>query len=408
MFPMALGWLGASEFPVRQKTARLRRRSGATVNVTILLSVLALIGAAFATVNDFAPHGHLIARDDIPSEFPYLSSFNGLLIDNAEDDLGQARGLDLVSRAPDKAYPLRNNRFETREILMGEIQYCSFSHDSAANNSVNNASDNQSNRTSKRAATTVYLSLTICSKPVLNESISGIARELPQLAVYVSNSSSLQDPGPHQNDADQTIYHSVEGYMSATMSTESDIYIGIVAPEGGEFSGSYSYQMAASTDDFFHRVDDQATLMSFVDSGSDTALLTTVSPADQLLTEEQLSLWKNNTGVYTIFVNNANSTAVSGLSRSYCALERHSQAGNGHNVQASMSTREREDNGLQEQFYVTGLNRSSTYVSVLATGNSTGSGNGVVGGGGKVWKPKNFTTKAGKCLSRISPFPVQY
>ncbi|KAL4883091.1 stretch-activated Ca2+-permeable channel component-domain-containing protein [Aspergillus karnatakaensis] len=395
MFPMALAWRGPSESPMRREISGRGHFFGATVSLTILLAVHALISPTLATVNNFATHGRLIAQDDTPSEFPYLSSFNGLIIEDEEDETGQARGLDLVRRAPDQAYALQNNRYETREILMGEIQYFSFSQSFAANNSFANATNNRSNNTSKRAATTVYLSLTICSKPILNESIPDNSRKLPQLTAYVSTSTSLQDPGPHQSNADQTLYHSDEGYMSAVVSTESDVYIGLVAPKDEAFSGSYSYQMAASTVDFFHAVDDQDTLMSFVDSGSQTALLVTnSSPTNENLNEEQLNFRENSTGVYTIFINNANSTAISGMSRSYCALEQHSQASKGHNVQASMSTRK----GVQEQFYVTGLNRSSAYFGVLASGNSTGFENGIVGGGGRVWKPEKFITKAdGNC-----------
>ncbi|KAL5334557.1 stretch-activated Ca2+-permeable channel component-domain-containing protein [Aspergillus crustosus] len=395
---MALSRLGSFKFHMRRQIVRLQYQSGATASLIVLLFVLALTSPAFATLDDVSHHGNIFVRHDAPSEFCSLNLFNGLLMNNVEDATGQARSLGLISRARDTAYPLRNNRLETREILMGEIQYCSFSTDPTANNSVKNASANDSNSTSKRAATAVYLSLTICSKPILNESISDNVRELPQLAVYVSTSNSFRDPGPHQNNTDQTVYHTIEGYMSATVSTESNVYIGIVAPEGGDFSGSYSYQMAASTDDFFHNVDEQASIMSLADSGSDTALLTIIIPADRLPTEEQLSSWKNDSGVYTIFVNNGNNVAVSGLSRSYCALERHSQTAKEHNVHESLSTHKRNDNGLQEQFYITGLNRSSTYVGVFAMGDSTGFKNGVVGGGGKVWKPETFSTKAdGNC-----------
>jgi len=53
----------------------------------------------------------------------------------------------------------------------------------------------------------------------------------------------------------------------------------------------------------------------------------------------------------------------------------------------------------KQQFYFQGLNRSSSYFGILAmTGNSTASGPGVVGGGGRVWQTMSFTTQSdGNC-----------
>ncbi|CBF77904.1 hypothetical protein AN8842.2 [Aspergillus nidulans FGSC A4] len=384
---------------MQRQNAPAQSRFGARVSVTILLAVLI---SAFATGTDLGPltsdygQGRLLAKDDTLGGFPYLlGSFSGLGIDREGDRAREPQGLDILNRASDDRRSLGNNRFGESEILMGELQQWLFVPDSTAGNS----SDAQSDNISKRASTAVYVSLTICSAPILNESISNTAQALPQLAVYVSTSDSLQDPGPHhKSDSGQTVYHSSEGYMSATVSATSEVYIAVAAPSNGNFSGSYSYQLAVSTEDFFHNVDDRAALLSFNDSGSETALLTTVSPADEILTEEQRKQWENNTTVYKLFVNNANSTIGSGLSRSYCALAQHSQASNGHNVEASMSRRKSDDSTFQEQFYVTGLNRSSTYVGILAMGNTTEFGNGIVGGGGKVWKAKKFSTKSdGNC-----------
>ncbi|KAL4902435.1 hypothetical protein BDW74DRAFT_64005 [Aspergillus multicolor] len=400
MLLMAQGWAGASERPVRRRSAHRQYRLGATVSLTILLAVLVIaIGPAFVTGTGLGypspenGYGRLLAKDETRADFPYLlGSFNGLLIDrDVANSAGHARRLDIVSRASDDRRSLENNRFVTREILMGELQQWSFSPGAAASNS----SSTQSSNSSKRATTTVYISLTICSGPILNESIPNSFQSLPQLTVYFSTSDSLRDPGPHhEDDSGQVVRNSTEGYMSAAMPAETDLYIAVAAPNGGNYSGSYSYQMAASTDAFFHTVDDQTDPLSFIDSGSETALLTTDKPADQMLSEIQRKQWKNNTVVYKFFVNSANSAVGSGLSRSLCALEQYSEAGEGHNVQASR----RGTDNLLEQFYVTSLNRSSTYVGSLALGNSTNTGNGIIGGGGKVWKAKEFSTKSdGNC-----------
>ncbi|KAL2823988.1 stretch-activated Ca2+-permeable channel component-domain-containing protein [Aspergillus cavernicola] len=400
---MARVGFGVSELPMRRKYTRRRYCFGATASLSFLVSTLflAAISPALATVADYTSltpdksHSHLIAKDDTSSGFPFfLGSFNGLLIDDEGQETGETRGLDLVSRAPEGASLLENNHFHANDILMGEIQYFHFPKGSMGSNGANTTTDNQNNSASKRATTTVYLSLTICSKPILNESISDTRRDLPQLAVYVSISDSLQEPGPDKNNRGQTVHHSEEGYMNATMSTEGNIYIGVVAPNSGDYSGSYSYQIAASTDALFH-AHEQTPMAVFVDSGSEAALFT----MGGVLTAEQLQRWeRNNTSVFTMFVNNANSTATAGLSRSYCALERYSESTMGDNIETSLS-RTKPDDRPKEQFYITGLNGSSTYVGVLAmTGNSSDSGNGIVGGGGKIYRPQNFTTKAdGNC-----------
>ncbi|KAL4967780.1 magnesium transporter CorA family protein [Aspergillus stella-maris] len=378
----------AARFYKLLKTQPPRYRLGATVSLTVflLLAVPAVIGPANAT--DISPpekgHGQLIAKDVAPAEFPYLNSFNGLLIKDEEAEPGELRGLDLVSRA---TTTLRNNHYEEDEISMGDSSRTwSFTP--------NTTSSGSTNSTSKRDTATVYLSLTICSGPIVNETALGTASGLPQLSVYVSTSD--QEPGSGKDGS--KVHHSSEGYLSAEVTTDSDVYLTVVAPEGGAYTGSYSYQLAASTDEYFHNVEDHYDFLHVEGTGSETALLTTIKPADTSLTEAQKKQWNNNTAVYGIFVNNANNTAVSGLSRSYCALENHSQAGKGVDVQTSMAKRQRLDNQLQEQFYITSLNRSSDYTAVLGLANATDNRNGHAGGGGKVWQPKSFATKSdGNC-----------
>ncbi|KKK18096.1 hypothetical protein AOCH_006958 [Aspergillus ochraceoroseus] len=381
---------------MRSNPSRLQYRLGATAGLALLFSIfLSFAPLALATDASDPPsypsrnHGNLIASDGNPPEYSLLlGSFNGLVIENEVDEAGQARGLELVRRAPEGVSSLGNNQFQTRDIKLGDTQWWYFPVE-------NQNSSESSNSTKRASSTTVYLSLTICSKPGLNTTKSETVPDLPQLDVYVSTSESLQKPGPGKDSSEQTKFPTDEGYMGGTVSADANVYIGVAAPDSSSYSGYYSYQMAASTDAYFHAVNDDSAMLSFVDAGANAALLTTVSPADEGLTTAQLKLWQNHTAVYTLFVNNVNYTALSGMRRSYCALDQHSQVGKTNNVEASMTNRTTEDHGLQEQFYITGLNRSSTYTGIMAmTGNSTSSGNGIIGGGGKVWKPKNFTTKA--------------
>lgn len=364
---MARGWIGPSSSPPPRKAVHRQCRSGATESLNILLALLiAVIAPALATVAG-PPHlttqkgpGGLIAKDDTPAGFPYaLGSFNGLLIDQGEDEMGETSRLDLISRAPKDATvePLENNKFEAHEISVGASQRWFFSVNSAASNSPNDARNDQSQNTK------VYISVTICRQPVPKESISDIGQAPKPLEVYVSEKDNEQ----------RKLQTFAEGHMSTTLLAKSDVYIDIHAPKSSDFIGSYSYQVAVSTDNFFHKFNDQVALHS--DTGSTTALL--------YFTEE---IAKVDTANYTLFIINADKSDLSGLSQSYCALER---AGKIANVETS-STKNRE------QFSITGLNRSSNYMGVLATSNTTKSGNGIVGGGGTVWKAEPFKTKASK------------
>jgi calcium channel MID1 len=184
--------------------------------------------------------------------------------------------------------------------------------------------------------------------------------------------------------------------MNATVEATSDVYISVAAPNSTSFSGIYNYELAASIDGYFHQVDTLQPFLFFIDSDVGSALLVTNNVTQSASNSTNYKEWMDITPPYTIFVSNTNDSSIQGLERSYCALNQLAQIGKGKNgVEVGMTNR-----GLgkkpKEQFYVTGLNRSSTYYGFLAMdGNSTNSGNGVIGGGGKVWQGMNFTTKAG-------------
>lgn len=369
MAAMARRWIEPSSSPTPRKAVHRHRRSGVVESLNILLALLiSVIAPALATVTG-PPHfttekgpDRSIAKDETPAGFPYaLGSFNGLLIDHGEDEMGETPRLDLVSRAPKDATVelLKNNKFEAHEISMGAAQRWSFSVNSAASNGANNARNDQNKNTK------VYISVTICRQPIPKESISDTGQGPDPLVVHVSEKDNKQ----------RKPESFAEGHMSTTLHTKSDVYIDIEAPKPSDFIGSYSYQVAVSTDNFFHKFNDQVALRS--DTGSTTALL--------YYAEEIANI---DTANYTVFTINADKADLSGLSQSYCALER---AGKIANVETS-STKPRE------QFSITGLNRSSNYMGVLATSNTTNFGNGIVGGGGTVWKAEPFKTKASEYL----------
>ena len=250
----------------------------------------------------------------------------------------------------------------------------------------------------KRDQTTVYLSLTTCSKPTTN-STDAAPGTFPQLQIYYSTDPKLSKPGPGQDDSRQTLVSAVNGFANASITTDGDIFIGVAAPNSTVWKGNYKYQIATSIDAPFHSVIDNDPFLYFIDADMSAALLVTNNLTQSDPDSTNYKQWMNLTPPFTMFAHNVNNTALAGLERSYCALEQLSSLGSiSSSTEVGMTSRGL-GNKPKEQFYITGLNRSSTYNGILAMrGNSTQWDNGIIGGGGKVWKAMNFTTKAGMCF----------
>jgi calcium channel MID1 len=400
----------------------LQSRFAATLAATLLLVVLYLTLfsprlAYAADVVHESLHGNVLiqgysraAKDVCLSESDYPS--------DAEEGY-ERQGLDMMRRAPVGLTSLGNNQFQQSNIKIGETQWWVFPTEALASPPAtqtglppyvpapeDDSSDSQltSGELRRRGfsiglaerSTTVYISLNTCLKPDANTTDSSDVGSFPQLEVYISVSQSLQRPGPGINSSDQTLYKADGGYMGATVQADSDVFIAVAAPNTTAYTGIYNYDIAASVDAYFHSVDQTDPFLFFIDSDIDSALLVTDNTTQAPQNSTNYEEWMNITPPYTIFANNANDTAVLGLEKSYCALSQLAQIRKGNNaIEVGMTSRGL-GNKPKEQFYITGLNRSSTYYGILAMdGNSTNSGNGVVGGGGKVWPPINFSTKAG-------------
>lgn len=348
--------------------------------------------------------------------FPFtLDSFNGLeLRDNVEvDENGEFNGLDLVRRTyPKDGTSLANNQFQEKAIQAGEVQWWYITKEvvngkkgaagkglpayiSARDVGVSTETAQElRKRDLEKRSTTVYLSLTTCVKPTSNDTAT--PGSFPQLEIYVSQSENNTEPGPGKDKYHQNKTIAVEGYAGIQLNADGDVFIGVAAPNSTNWTGSYLYQIAVSIDAFFHSVVDDNPFLYFVDADNSAALLVTNNLTQSQPGSENYKQWMNITPPYTMFAHNTNNTALAGLNRSFCALDKLSQVGRiSNSVEFGMTSRGL-GNRPKEQFYITGLNRSSTYNGILAmVGNSTLSGNSVVGGGGKVFKAMNFTTKAG-------------
>lgn len=253
---------------------------------------------------------------------------------------------------------------------------------------------------------TVWISMNTCLQPSYNG--SGLQSAAPpQLTLYVGQGGN-SEPGPDSIGAQMAIPLD-EGFANYTLEADSDTHMAVHAPGlPSDFSGGWNYQLAASIDYYYFQLNSSTTapFLYLVDTDTDSALLVT----GNLTTADQGSAAYNKymslTAPFSIFATYTNNTRINGLSNSYCGLqnanllqsEQADPEGITTNIQTGMITRGL-GNYPKEQFYITSLNGSSSYIGILALdGNSTDSGPGVVGGGGKVWQPANWTTKSdGNC-----------
>ncbi|KKY25464.1 putative calcium channel subunit mid1 [Phaeomoniella chlamydospora] len=328
----------------------------------------------------------------------------------------------IAGRAAAGVTALANNDAQQMNIEIGDIQYYVFTKEELASNlsaatpglpsaverrdekvelrmdlkKRQSDDDDDDDVTIPGGSRTLYITLNTCLQPSSNS--SGFSTIPPQLELYVSNSADLQKPGPDADSSKQTVVNVTGGYALYTLDADDDVYIGLAAPNTTIFSGIWNYQLAGSIDSPFASLD-SATNLYFVDSDSQTALLVT---NDTTQAEENSTVyqeWMNMTPPFSMFASNQNDSSILGVQNSYCGLKNYAQifATVGDNVAGEVSMTNRGlGNKPKEQFYIKSLNRSSTYYGFLAmTGNSTASGNGIVGGGGKVWQAMNFTTKEG-------------
>lgn len=384
--------------------SRFAATFGATIFVFTLFYVISTNSGSFA-----------YALDDVDQLTTSRNGGAGSIIifeDEDEEDKRDDDDEQFIRRAIVDPMAVSNNEFQMLNIELGETQYWVFTKDSVlgtpsatpeglpANMTSNNtATVDEKRHELKKRSNTVYISLNTCLKPSLNTSnpqaTSGT--QLPPLTVYVSTSSSNTNPGPAGDSSLQTAYTADQGFMGTTIENADDaIYIGVSAPNSTLWSGIYNYEVAASIDAYFHSVDNDTNLY-FIDSDMNSALLITNNLTQSSEGSTNYQQWMNVTPPYTIFANNINDGSISGLERSYCALNQLAQLRQGNQAINTSMTSRGLGNKPKEQFYVTFLNSSSTYYGILGMdGNSTASGNGVIGGGGKVWRAMNFTTKTGK------------
>ncbi|KAJ5263776.1 hypothetical protein N7478_011381 [Penicillium angulare] len=401
--------------------------------LTAVVTAAAIIPSVFATTPRAHTHAHVtdILSDGAEADedssvratdiingagLPFaLDSFNGLELRHDLDDEkeGDSIGLDLVRRAPPAdSTSIINNNFQHSTINIGGIQYwyvpastINGPHgvkgaglpqyvDSDGSNLTHQEADELRRRDGKlnKRASTLYLSLVTCTRPSTN--VTGEEGSFPQLKMYVSQSDDLKEPGPGKDDSLQTVTTSDKGYLGMDIEADSDVWISVVADNTTSYSGSYSYNIAASIDEPYYNLVADHPFLYFVDSDQSAALLVTNNLTQSEPGSQNFKDWMNVNSPYTMFAHNLNDTSLSGMESSFCAVNSLSTVVS--NPSNTGMTSRGLGNKPKEQFYVQGLKSSSTYIGILGmVGNSStnGVGNNITGGGGIVWQPMNFTTK---------------
>jgi calcium channel MID1 len=246
----------------------------------------------------------------------------------------------------------------------------------------------------------VYITINTCLQP---NDPTGSKGAPGQLVLYVSQSAKnpMSVAGQPDNGWQNGKWvEAVGGFANITLEASGDVYIAVYAPATEGFVNPYNFEVAASIDAPFHYYNNSQPNLYLVDSDSSSALLVTNNLTSST-NGSVFDAWMNLAPPFVIFAANQNLSYFSGIQNSYCGLEKYAQiAGTvrgveSSNVQTSM-TNMTSGPFPKQQFYVQGLNASSSYNGILAmAGNSTASGNGVVGGGGQVWQTMNFQTQSG-------------
>ena len=249
----------------------------------------------------------------------------------------------------------------------------------------------------RNGARILYITFNTCLQPSGN--FTDTIGPPPQLLLYVSLSERNQRPGgPSVKDPNQQLVPVQGGFANLTLNAPGTVYIGVAAPNNTDFLGLWNYELAASIDAPYHSYGSEDPNLLFVDSDTDSALLVTSNMTQADPDDPLYQKWMKISPPFSMFAHKENDLAIKGVENSYCGLKHNAQivAHNNGKIDVGMTNR-----GLgskpKEQFHIQSLNGSSTYYGFLAM-----EGKGVVGGGGKVWKAMNFSTKSGTSKSFIN------
>ncbi|KAK6077346.1 calcium influx-promoting protein ehs1 [Seiridium cupressi] len=252
---------------------------------------------------------------------------------------------------------------------------------------------------------TLWISGNTCLQPE-RPSANRTAMDPPQLTLYVSTSRDNESPGPGVSDdlQDSVVFN--EGAVMYNMTFTDDVYFTVTAPNVSDWFASslYNVDIAASIDQSYHSYDDETNPnLVWVDSDAGAALLMTGN-----LTNSSATVLSR--APYTMYANPQDDVSINGVRNSYCGLKEYAQIGGSRstlpsNMMSTGLTRRGEGNVTKQEFFITGLNKSSVYEAILIQEPLSGrlsTRDDVAGGGGVVFRQTEFDTKSTNTCMVIS------
>jgi calcium channel MID1 len=420
------------------KLSPLQSRLAASLiaSITLLILYFAFASPHFAyaaDVDSIRPEDHnherLLAGPFLDLDYDELELRE---VSYEPEFVGVDRGI--TPRATDLPVALVNNRQDPTNIQLGQTVYYMFSNSSLwadqspltpglpSQITLNgrtlmemDAGDDaaaadelklRSRQTTGTANRTLYITVTACDQP---SAVSNTTTDPPpQLQLYVSQSADNTNPGPTSNSDLQDMVTLVGGYALYTVNATGNVFIGVYGVNNSAYSGVWSAQIAASIDAPYHYYWNSSDPNLFlVDSDTEAALFYT----DPFITNDSnkkglnttlFNEWMSTAPPFVMFANDASNTAINGIQNSYCGLQNHASISQVERAGQTTSQVVTEMTSIgdpalpKQQFYMNGLSPGTSYNVILAmNGNSTDSGDGVVGGGGQVFHMANFTTATG-------------
>lgn len=258
----------------------------------------------------------------------------------------------------------------------------------------------------------IFLSANTCLQPLSNQNDKPTAQP-PQLSITISDS---EDGGCAQSLSDVSENNQKEFKEGAVMfqanaTAGKDLYVSIVAPEvnNSSFTGVYNFEVAASTDMWYHTYSEgNSSELLWMDSDSSAALLVT---KDLTTDSEQFQQVMSADPPYALYAENEARNHTGGLRASVCGLKNTAQIlanGKGDGMlnqlcRTGMTTR--GPGGFpKQQFYFDGLNATSSYIGILFKPSDFKGkrDDDNVGGGGTIFPSVSFQTVQGMSRSSTS------
>ncbi|PQK11705.1 hypothetical protein BB8028_0003g03290 [Beauveria bassiana] len=258
----------------------------------------------------------------------------------------------------------------------------------------------------------VFLSANTCLQPHRVPGDDKADIEPPQLTLLISNSSQVGCPDMSmQGTANIQRKTFDSGAVMFNMNYTDKLYITVQAPNvSSSYDGVYFFELAASTQDYYHRYVNKDGQLLWLDSDASSALLvsknlTTNADETKQIMEQGMQ--------YQFYIDNELYPRLHGVRHSKCGLQTSAQIyatpnGTGNlNQLVHMTMTTRGPGGFpKQQFFVTSLNDTTEYrgfiIKVPNANAGKRDGEGIVGGGGTVFASTTFNTVSGTSCKMVT------